>query len=980
MKYRLFVPALAMLIISSVFAVAQPGDSAGLWNQVTLYRDAWGVPHVYADNPEALGFAFGYAQAEDHLEPMLFAYRVANGRAAALRGEDWALSDAFSLAMGHARLAEAAFGVVDPFTQALCAGFAQGINAYLAEHPQEAPEWAEGVSPVDILALWHAFLMSMAPLDLPDHWRRPHAIETGSAWAVAPSRSESGNALFAMSPHHFYEGPFRWYEAHLVLGDYDMAGVTLQGIPIMMQGFNGQAAWALTPNWPDFADVFKEVVTPPFRDPRDPRRNNYNFQQAVALEFMANARPYYVRTATGLDERYVPALVTGRGPIFDMGGGDLYAWTIGGYRDFAGLYQLYEMGRAKTMADFQSALLIQQIPCFHITYADANGDIFYLYNAKAGARLLMDKVAEQRAEAGMPELTWQEPVNATYFDWAWGTVVPPGALPYLQNPESGYLQACGNPPWLATDNAQLDQAAWPPWFAQDQDTYRAKRVRRLLRTGKRSFRDMQTMLYDVAVPGAIKLVPLLIAAADAQPGRVRAAHPDLPACIDLLRNWNYQAEPSTDGMTFYHLWWRQLLDEYLPRFGREEALYAALEENSPNAQESMLAAAANAARAMRNEFDFVAIPWGDVHRIRRGQREEPVRGGASGDPIFLTAATAYEDGAWFADYGFAYGMAVELGSNPRVVSVSMFGESDSPESEHFSDQFDLVKERRFKPLYTNHDDVVRQAVRATGRRVLLEPLGAEGRYTVESAARVTVALGTTLDPPAPLPEGLEAFTPYITPGIQPGDVAMRRTIRLCVPPEAAAPESWPALGLYAYEPGLGWYALESTLDFASGCFEASHDTIATYAVLGDPAYIRAPEPVPTEPEQVAPPAPPEPAGHGQVWDAEQQDAPHTFTFEVLDDSSLPENRPSGDPNTLDVPPADLNRKPIFRIERTEGVAPVETRETEPSAEPAAPATTESAPAESVVESVPESPAPAEDRKEEKKDGPRMFNFEVLGEE
>ena len=35
----------------------------GLWDQATLYRDAWGVPHVYAETPRALGFAFGHAQA-----------------------------------------------------------------------------------------------------------------------------------------------------------------------------------------------------------------------------------------------------------------------------------------------------------------------------------------------------------------------------------------------------------------------------------------------------------------------------------------------------------------------------------------------------------------------------------------------------------------------------------------------------------------------------------------------------------------------------------------------------------------------------------------------------------------------------------------------------------------------------------------------------------------------------------------------------
>ncbi|MFO7975486.1 MAG: penicillin acylase family protein, partial [Candidatus Hydrogenedentota bacterium] len=39
-------------------------------------RDSWGVPHVYADTPRALAFAFGYAQAEDRLETVMRAYRM----------------------------------------------------------------------------------------------------------------------------------------------------------------------------------------------------------------------------------------------------------------------------------------------------------------------------------------------------------------------------------------------------------------------------------------------------------------------------------------------------------------------------------------------------------------------------------------------------------------------------------------------------------------------------------------------------------------------------------------------------------------------------------------------------------------------------------------------------------------------------------------------------------------------------------------
>ena len=148
---RGYIAAWALLacLALPVFGQTPPpeGNPDDPWAACTIYRDGWGVPHIAAENPRALGFAFGYAQAEDHLEAMLRAYRIVNGRAASVWGEDFAESDAFSLRMGHAKLAETALSEADAFTAELCLGFAHGINAYLLEHPGETPDWADGAQP-----------------------------------------------------------------------------------------------------------------------------------------------------------------------------------------------------------------------------------------------------------------------------------------------------------------------------------------------------------------------------------------------------------------------------------------------------------------------------------------------------------------------------------------------------------------------------------------------------------------------------------------------------------------------------------------------------------------------------------------------------------------------------------------------------------------------------------------------------------------
>ena len=83
---------LTLMCLGRFSAPAQPAtDPNALWAEGTIYRDSYGVPHIHGSSIRGMAFAFGYAQAEDHLESMLMGYRVATGRAAAVGGEDFAI-------------------------------------------------------------------------------------------------------------------------------------------------------------------------------------------------------------------------------------------------------------------------------------------------------------------------------------------------------------------------------------------------------------------------------------------------------------------------------------------------------------------------------------------------------------------------------------------------------------------------------------------------------------------------------------------------------------------------------------------------------------------------------------------------------------------------------------------------------------------------------------------------------------------------
>ncbi|SVA81953.1 uncharacterized protein METZ01_LOCUS134807, partial [marine metagenome] len=80
-------------------------------------------------------------------------------------------------------------------------------------------------------------------------------------WAVAPSRSASGNAILAGDPHLDFQLPSIWYEVHLIVpGELDVYGVTIPGAPAITIGFNRDVAWSFTNTGSDVMDFYRETV------------------------------------------------------------------------------------------------------------------------------------------------------------------------------------------------------------------------------------------------------------------------------------------------------------------------------------------------------------------------------------------------------------------------------------------------------------------------------------------------------------------------------------------------------------------------------------------------------------------------------------------------------------------------------------------------------------------------------------------------
>ncbi len=130
--------------------VAGTIKTGGVQNEVTIYRDEWGVPHIYAETTHDLFFAQGYVHAQDRFWQMEYYRRLGSGRLSELFGQRTLEFDRFIRTLGWARTAAQDEAALDQDTRLAFQWYADGVNAYLTTHSNLGLEFtllgAQGVS------------------------------------------------------------------------------------------------------------------------------------------------------------------------------------------------------------------------------------------------------------------------------------------------------------------------------------------------------------------------------------------------------------------------------------------------------------------------------------------------------------------------------------------------------------------------------------------------------------------------------------------------------------------------------------------------------------------------------------------------------------------------------------------------------------------------------------------------------------------
>jgi acyl-homoserine-lactone acylase len=400
--------------------------------------------------------------------------------------------------------------------------------------------------------------------------------------------------------------------------------------------------------------------------------------------------------AQSLETREV--LSTSLGPVIYRGNGNIYVWKFGPKEDWHLGEMFLRMMRAQNLAQWQDAMRMLAKSSSNFTYADAAGNIFYVWYGQVPSL--------PHASGGDTTA-----IDATSSKDVWDHLVPFDSLPQLLNPKGGYIHNENNSFHFTNLNALMRADAFPANFEKPSLSLRAQLA--LQQVGgkeKLSLEDVIVRKHTPRMLLADRVKSDLLSA-------VRSTNPsgDVAAATELLDHWDNTASVGSRGGALFELWWTR----YAPD-PRAQPFATPWSIDDPTTTPRGLAAPDKAVEAftwavseMKKRYGSFDVAWGDIHRVRRGTVDVPVNGCPGQLGCFrVLSYRPNDDGKLSAVVGDGWVLAVEFGKVPRAFSVLAYGESSKPDSPYFADQAAMFAQGKLKPVAFTPADVKRQTIRS----------------------------------------------------------------------------------------------------------------------------------------------------------------------------------------------------------------------------------------------------------------------------
>ena len=645
----------------------------GLAAPIEIYRDEWGVPHIFAGDESDLYFAIGFVHAQDRLWQMDLNRRAATGKLSEIFGSETLEIDKFIRTIQLPEIANDIQKNLSPKSLKILQSYTRGINYFLEHHQTQLPveftilryqpqPWKiEHTLAYHRLVAWalemgwyvdpaFGLLAEKVPLKklndiLPDRIdddqfsqvHLPVELETlysgilkmgdrlqnitglpvsglgSNSWVVSGKLTKSGKPLLANDPHLIHQNPALWYEIHIVAPDINCSGVSMPGLPGIIIGNNQAIAWGLTNVMADGCDLFIEKI---------------NAEDSLKYLYNGQWQQLTIVTDTIQVKDHLPVILkirrTHHGPIISDIDSVLqklpHALSVQWTGRWTGdeVMAFHFIMQARSWPEFVAALENFSSPSQNYIYADTAGNIGYY---AAG------KVPIRKAGYGiLPRPGW-----VTTYEWeGW---IPFSQLPHFFNPEKNLI---------VTANHKIIDDRYPYYISSYwEPSYRYKRIfERLTEKEKFSVNDFQEIQSDQFSSHAAFLMPVILKVLPAldQSTKLRQYF------VHSLEDWNRNMDVESVGATIFEVFLRNLfknifVDEMgetlfrrfviLPNipiritdhlFRKGKSLWfddVTTPQKVETRDEIVLITLEQTFREMRNSFGDVVYDWrwGNVHTI-----------------------------------------------------------------------------------------------------------------------------------------------------------------------------------------------------------------------------------------------------------------------------------------------------------------------------------------------------------------------------
>jgi acyl-homoserine-lactone acylase len=678
---------------------------------VTITRDDWGIAHVYGKTDADAVFGMAYAQAEDDFNRVETNYLNSLGWLAQAEGESAVWSDLRQQLFVDPAQLKQLYAKSPPWLQALMNAWADGLNDYLATHPNVHPRvithfepwmalsFSEGsiggdierVSLKDLQAFYGRASEPVAFVDTPSSWVEP----TGSnGIAIAPKLTADGHALLLINPHTSF-----FFRSELQMtsdAGLDAYGAVTWGQFFIYQGFNHHIGWMHTSTTADVVDEFAETIE------RKDGGLFYRYDKELRPLTTRQLNIAYRGKDGVLAQRTFTVYASHHGPVVREKDGKWITTALMN-KPMEALEQSWLRTKADDFASFMKVAELKANSSNNTIFADDKGEIAYLHPQFIPKR-------DNRFD-------YTKPVDGSDPATDWQGLLPLDAAPHLLNPTNGWIMNTNDWPYSAAGPYSPRREDYPRYMDSVGENPRGIHATMVL-SDKKDFTkaSLITAAFDSYLPAFARQIPILVNDYDTLPAN-DPLKKKLAGQIALLRTWDYRwgiASMPTSLAVF----WGDILWDKVDKSDVAESLsvYDIMAQRA--GAKARLEALVEASDRLEKDFGSWGVPWGEVNRYQRlnGDIEQPFDDSKPSIPVPFTSSrwgslASFGAHRWpgtkryYGTGGNSFVAVVEFGEKVSARAITAGGESGHPDSAHFNDEAERYTTGNLRAVYFWPEDL-----------------------------------------------------------------------------------------------------------------------------------------------------------------------------------------------------------------------------------------------------------------------------------